>query len=123
MSRHLEDIVEELSQINGFLAAAITNAESGMSLATKVTDHNLNIDVAAAANTEVVRAKAEAMDALGLQSDKIDDILLTLTTQYHLIRPSTKNPLLFIYLALDRKKSNLALARHALATAESKLEF
>lgn len=123
MSQQLENIMGDLSQIAGFIAAAVVNAESGMALATRTADSSFLIDVAAAANTEVVRAKHEAMGALGLDDARIEDILITLTTQYHLIRPSANNPLLFIYLALDRKKSNLALARHSLASAESNLDL
>jgi len=123
MSQQLETIINDLSQISGFIAAAIVNAESGMSLATKTVDASFDIEVAAAANTEVVRAKNSAMQALQLGDARIEDILITLTTQYHLIRPSANNPMLFIYLALDRKKSNLALARHSLAAAESKLDL
>lgn len=123
MSQQLEQIIEDLSQISGFVAAAVVNAESGMSLATKTVDSSFAIEVAAAANTEVVRAKNDARRALGLEGSKVEDILITLTTQYHLIRPSAKNPMLFIYLALDRKRANLALARHTLSTAESKLDI
>ena len=123
MSQQLEQITEDLSQISGFVAAAVVNAESGMSLATRSTDSSFAIEIAAAANTEVVRAKNDARRALGLEDSKIEDILITLSTQYHLIRPSAKNPMLFIYLALDRTRANLALARHTLSTAESKLDI
>lgn len=123
MTASLNAVMTSLSQINGFVAAAIASAESGMSLATHTVDPSFNVEVAAAANTEVVRAKHSAMQALQLEGAVIEDILITLNTQYHLIRPSQSDPLLFIYLAVDRKKANLALARHALAKAEAELEL
>ncbi|WP_454300191.1 hypothetical protein [Salana multivorans] len=56
------------------------------------------------------------MADIGL-TGKIDDILITLESQYHLINvldgPATQG--LFIYLVLDRTRANLALARHKLA--------
>lgn len=123
MSQQLNELTEELSTINGFIAASIADAESGMSLATKSSANNFDIEVAAAANAEVVRAKNAAVQALRLTDDKIEDILITLTNQYHLIRLSSKNPMIFIYLAVDRKKANLALARHMLNSVESKLNI
>ncbi len=79
--------------------------------------------MAAAGNTEVVRAKMRTMESLRLD-DSIDDILITLQKQYHLIRllKSSRNEQgLFLYLVLDRQKANLALARHNLRQIESEL--
>jgi hypothetical protein len=60
------------------------------------------------------------MKALNLH-DQIEDILITLGRQYHLLRPLATNDALFIYLALDRSRANLALARHMLSAAEKDL--
>jgi len=75
----------------------------------------LNLEIAAAGNTEVVRAKMRTMADLDL-NDEIEDILITLGKQYHIIRPlkSKGSAGLFIYVALDKTKANLALARHKL---------
>ncbi|MDC8015221.1 hypothetical protein OD750_021985 [Tahibacter sp. BL] len=80
----------------------------------------LDLDLAAAGNTEVVRAKMKTMKSLGL-ADSIEDILITLGKQYHIIRPIAAKPGLFLYLVLDKAKSNLALARRNCQDAEASL--
>ena len=81
---------------------------------------NVDLEIAAAGNTEVMRAKMKTMGMLGL-NDIIDDILITLGEQYHLLRPLQKHDGLFLYHVLDKSKSNLALARRALREAEKNL--
>jgi CheY-like chemotaxis protein len=80
----------------------------------------INLEVAAAGNTEVVRSKTRVMSQLKL-NDSIEDILITLGRQYHLIRPVASKDGLFIYLVLDRVKANLAMGRHRLAETETAL--
>ena len=76
--------------------------------------------VAAAGNTEVVRAKMKTMRALGL-NDVIEDILITLGKQYHIIRPLARKDGLFMYYVLDKGKSNLAMSRRKLQDVEKEL--
>ena len=111
----LDSTLTNIMQVPGAIGVAVVDLESGMSLA-QAGGGNLNLDVAAAGNTEVVRAKIRTMKELGL-ADEIDDILITLGTQYHVIRPLTGkgNAGLFVYVALDRGQANLAMARHKIA--------
>ena len=97
------------------IGVAIVDLDSGMSLG-QAGGGTLNLDIAAAGNTEVVRAKMRTMSDLDLQ-DEIEDILITLGGQYHVIRPLTGKGSagLFLYAALDKSKANLALARHKIA--------
>jgi hypothetical protein len=110
--------ISGLMKIEGGMACAVVDSNSGMVLGKEGTA--VNLDVAAAGNTEVVRAKMKTMQALGLK-DKIEDILITLNTQYHIIRPIVDKPGLFIYLVLDKAKANLAMARYKVIEIESSL--
>jgi len=115
----INDTLSELMTIDGAKAAAVVDAESGMVLGKDGS--GIDLDVAGAGNTEVVRAKLKTMKALGLTKDAIDDILITLSSQYHIIRPMAQRPSVFIYLVLDKSKSNLALSRIKTAECEGAL--
>jgi hypothetical protein len=120
---NIETALKEAMNIEGALGAALVDWESGMPLGTLGGGKYLDLDLAAAGNTEVVRAKMRTMQSLQL-NDVIEDILITLGKQYHLIRLMTKSDgaqNLFFYLALDRSKANLALARHQLRRIEGDL--
>jgi hypothetical protein len=118
---NIETALKEAMAIEGALGVALVDYESGMSLGTLGGGQGLDLEVAAAGNTEVMRAKIRTLATLSMD-DSIEDILITLGRQYHLIRPLTSSRgSLFLYLALDRSRANLALARHGLKRIESTL--
>ncbi|RZD64670.1 hypothetical protein C0Q59_09630 [Streptomyces albidoflavus] len=114
---------EAMSIIEGATGVALVDYTSGMALGTLGGGKDFNLEVAAAGNTDVVRAKLRTMEHLGLK-EEIEDILITLSSQYHLIRllKSRGGNGLFLYLVLDAGRANLAMARHQLRRIETELE-
>ncbi|MEU9309815.1 hypothetical protein [Streptomyces sp. NPDC048256] len=114
---------ETMTAIEGAVGVAVVDYTSGMALGTLGGGKDLDLNVAAAGNTDVIRAKVRTMEHLGLKSE-IEDILITLASQYHLIRllKGRGGSGLFLYLVLDRGRSNLAMARHQLKRIEAELE-
>ncbi|TAG36192.1 MAG: hypothetical protein EAZ34_01800 [Polaromonas sp.] len=110
--------MQELLTCDGALCAALVDSSSGMILGQ--AGSGVDMEVAAAGNTEVVRAKLKTMRALGL-NDVVEDILITLGKQYHIIRPMARKEGLFVYIVLDKSKSNLALARRKVQEVEKDL--
>ncbi len=115
---------DAMTSIEGAIGAALVDYTSGMALGTVGGGKDLDLAVAAAGNTDVVRAKVRTMELLGLK-DEIEDILITLGGQYHLIRllSGRGGQGMFLYLALDKTRANLAMARHQLKKIEGALEI
>lgn len=112
--------ISKLSEIAGFIGACLVDSETGMMLAAIGGGAKFDLEAAGAANTEVVRAKLAAMEQIGL-NDQIEDMLITLGTQYHLIRPLKDSPSVFLYVALEKKSANLGMARLNVKAVESGL--
>jgi hypothetical protein len=122
MTTTTDQALSRAMRIEGAIGAALVDYNSGLALGVLGGGPDLDLTAAAAGNTDVVRAKMRTMDMLGLKGE-IDDILITLTAQYHLIRPLSAPGTdgLFFYLALDRQRANLAMARRQLQQAEQSL--
>ena len=120
---NVEVALKEMMTFEGALGAAVVDYTSGMALGTLGGSKDLDLTIAAAGNTDVIRAKVRTMEHLGLES-QIEDILITLGDQYHLIRLVTgrNGNGLFLYLVIDRERSNLAMARRQLKRIEEQLE-
>ncbi|GAB2772854.1 CRP-like cAMP-binding protein [Hymenobacter luteus] len=108
-----------LQDLPGLMAVAVVDTNSGMSLASHSNTPSINPDTAAAYNTEVVKQKQKAMAALKLQGETIEDILITLSNQIHLLKLTENNK--FIYLVVNSRDTNLAIAREVLRTHASSL--
>lgn len=116
---NIQESLAQLMTIDGAVACALVDYNSGLVLGK--AGSGLDLDLAGAGNTEVVRAKMKTLKSLGLKGEAIEDILITLTSQYHIIRPMKNKEGLFLYVVLLKDRANLALARMKTADVEKDL--
>lgn len=115
-----EGILDRLADLAGFVGACLVDGRCGFLLGSEGGSDALDFRAAAAGDIEVVRAQAGAMASLG-SNDEVEDIVIALDRQCHLIRPLGAREGLFLHLTLDKHLANLALARLRLATVEHDL--
>lgn len=113
--------LEELKKIFGFKVASLVDVNSGISLAS-VSTVDFDIELASSGNAKIVQTKRDVAASLKLD-DEIEDILISLGKEYHLIRLLKKNTNYFLYLVLDRAEAQLGLARLDLKIFEASLEL
>ncbi|MDD2703970.1 MAG: hypothetical protein PHU07_01340 [Acidocella sp.] len=114
----LETALTDLMSVNGAMAVAVADYTSGMIVGSKGS--GIDMEIAAAGNTDLLRAQLRTMTDLDL-TGPIEDILITLDTQYQIIRPAQNAPGLFIYFVLDKTRGNLALARRKVQDVDREL--
>jgi hypothetical protein len=117
----IQSSLEEIMNIDGAIGATIVDYENGMTLGT-IGGRNIDMELAGAGNTEVVRAKKNIIHDLEID-EEIEDILISMDNQYHLIRMCNNHENVFIYLVIDRSGGNLGLARRSIDKIDKQLEL
>lgn len=113
-------VIGAMAAVRGTLACGVADYESGMLLDGQGAN-DVELEVMAAGNTDIMRAEVKAIRLLDNGQDgeeHIEDMLTTLSRQYYLLRPMQSCPGLFLFSVLDKSKANLALARRALKEAD-----
>ncbi|GHE57169.1 hypothetical protein GCM10017771_79890 [Streptomyces capitiformicae] len=119
----IQSALRRAMSVEGVLGAAIVDYVSRMPLGTIGNPAGLDLEEAAQRDTDVVRVNLSALAQLGYEPRRVEDILITLDTEYHLLRPLARRAHdgLFIYLVLDRDLADLDTARKELLRIEELL--
>lgn len=118
--KQLIEVLEKIqNDASGFIAASLVDLDSGMTLAVRSVRPDFDLTAASAYNSELVKQKLKIMNTLQL-SGSIEDMLISLTDQIHLIK--LINSSTFLYLAVDRSQSNLAIVRSAVSRHAGELD-
>jgi CheY-like chemotaxis protein len=118
-TRAAESVTECLNtvtQIDGVKGAALLDFQSGELFGALAANSRIDIAAAGRANIEVVRAKVRAL-RIAKFTDQFEDILISVSGQYHVITFNSRYPTIFMYVVLSRAEANLALARHLISEA------
>lgn len=115
---NISDSLNKIMELSGCVACAIVDYNNGTVLGKKGS--GVNLEIAGAGNSEVVKAKLRVMKQLGIPG-VIEDILITLSNQYHIIRPLTSRAGLFMYIILEKDKANLGMSRYKSSLIEADL--
>jgi len=121
---NITESLQTILDIDGTLGCALGDWNTGFALGNASKDTKFDaekLEQAIALNSEVIKAKNKARDLLGIDAN-IEDILITLDDQYHLIRVAKTVEGMFFYMVLDRQKANLGLARMKLLSIEKDLQ-
>lgn len=103
-----ETILAHVLKIDGAIGAALVRATDGTVLGQLAVGRGLDMTRAAKIAQDLVQA------ALRLR-DGIEDIMITVDTQYHVMRLLGPAEDVLVHLVLDRDRSSLGMARQQLA--------
>ena len=110
-------VVDRLRRLDGYAAALLIDPDSGVVLGGDGEPPGGGRHTAAAGYGELYRLERELVATLGTD-DAIEDIVITLSHHYYVLRAVGGPHALLLCLVLDRSAS-LGLARYALASAEA----
>lgn len=116
----LEGVLEKLLTFDGAMCVALVDSETGMILGK--AGSGVDIDLAAAGASVILRARLASITALG-REEHIEDVLISLTSQVQIIHPLPRNPSIFTYLIGDKARSSLAMARFKAAEADLQIQL
>jgi hypothetical protein len=119
-TRAVQQLAEMLT-LDGLLGCAVVDATNGLILAREGRDdEGIDLDVAAAASTQALKAHKAAARSMGL-ADPIEEVMTSAGTRHHIMRQLSRYPDLFLFVLLDRHRTNLALARYKLMEVEREM--
>lgn len=114
----VKETLETIMKIDGAIATSIVDSNNGFMLGAE--GKGLDLEYASAGNTELYHAKMKIMKTLNI-NEKIEDFLITLESQYHILYPIPHIEGTFVYFVMQKDGGTLALARRAIQAAVKEL--
>jgi hypothetical protein len=111
----LDQALSRVVAIEGVLAASLVEATTGLVLASARIGDTVDPHVIAASAADIVFLLGDLTARTGLEDD-LEDLVLTLTGRYHVVRMMrglVPEPVALV-VTFDRPETNLAMARREL---------
>lgn len=112
----MQIFVDRLRRVDGYTTSCLVDSASGVILGADGELDGLDLQSMVAGYCELYRSESEAAQAVA--GDRLEDIVLTYPTQYHVIHAVLAQPTCFLYAVFERA-SNVAMVTRALAAAEA----
>lgn len=120
----LQRVLMQLQHCEGVQACAIVDGAAGTLIAGRVQpgyeDVTPDLQRVALANSLALRAQQHAARTMGLPA--VEELTVTAGEHLHIVRALVRRPGVFLLALLDRRRTNLALARFTLLEAEKSLD-
>ena len=118
---HAKNSLADLVMIDGLLCCAVVDSSNGLVVASELRNgEDIDVDRAAAACAQVLRAHRLAARSMGLP-DHVEEVTVGTGTRHQLMRTLSRHPELFLFVLLNKQRSNLSLARFKLMEVEKAL--
>lgn len=110
-----------LTELPDLLLAAVLEVATGQPLATYAAERDYQPSLLATPTAAAVRQLQASQAAQGPAAEALQEVVLTLPSQLHLLRlrPGGQQ---FLYLAVDTRDTNLAIARQLMQQAIEQLD-
>lgn len=115
----VDEVVSTLRGVSGYLGFCIVDGEGHGLIETDSRTAELDVSAAGLCNIDVLETQKKTVDQMGIE-DGIEDMVITVSSQFHLLRPIPETGR-FLYLVVDRRSASLATARMALREAHERL--
>ncbi|MGE0546265.1 MAG: response regulator [Kofleriaceae bacterium] len=113
----MQIFVERLRRVDGYLTACLVDSVSGVILGVDGDYEGFDLQGAVACYCELYRTKCAVARAF-VPDDRVEDIVITYSTQFHVLHALTGQPTCFLYGVFARS-GTIAMVTRAFAAAEA----
>lgn len=109
------------AEIGGLKAISAVEISTGLAHGSLIVDEAFDLDAASAYNSEVIKAKIKAKNAMGMEKESIELMIIELNSQIHMIQP-TEDEKFLVYMAAEKGATNIGITRKIMLEVSKKIQ-